>query len=747
MDEPNDTPLETNDEGDLIVPLDDDQGTPLPTDGAVQFSDDEPNLVPVFMGTKEGRLALKDISDRVSRDFDADWEASSEYRRRVAEDNRLRDGDLPPKEYPFKNCANAHVPSMLELESRLTARIEDEVFGDWSEVAQFLPTGAMDKDWAEAVTLHSNWQVREKLDGFQRQMSRAVLMFTHVGDVTVHSYWDPLRRQNTHETLTPDEFVTPYVYVTTKTDYSDLPHYTKICRRYRHEMEAMRDDWFDVDRVIEKKKPSFEDEPDSPIREARAELEGIETPEDGEAPYKILWYEGWLELPGRDTQRWCQVIMDHATKALLCVSIHEEVNWQEQQRFEQQSAEMASYQQGVQAHQDAHAQIAQNAETLQTHLPNMHPGAAEPVVNMLAQHQAQIQPPPPPPAWMKTPAAKPAPPRKDPIYMFAHGVCIESLTGNLGLSFGRILADLNRAQDVALSAFIDAAHLANTGFAMTTEQVEMEDPIEIAPGAFLKLPGVTAGQIDANVKFVSFPPANGQLLQLVETFGQMAEAAMQAPNVLSGEPGKSGETFRGINTRVEQATKALTVPTRHFCLLFAQVMRNNAKLNATYLDDEEVFQVLNHAIGQYQTVTVGKKMYERNYSVSVIADLSFTSKAQRITEADELLAMPRALPPLQSNLGFQYATAVLALRARGRSDIIPRMGAAPPDVPVFGQPTFPPPPIPPQGGATPPKPKGAPTPPNGPPSQDDNNSGVPGGIPGPKPAPPAQAEGAPTGAA
>jgi hypothetical protein len=186
----------------------------------VVFSYDEeaPNLVEAFMAHREGVEALKEIADHCYSTFTSAFEATEKYRKKIADNWRIFTGDLPPKEAPFENTANAHLPLMLETMSRLSFRVYGELFDDPWHVFDVVPVGPDDDAIANILSTHGNWQIREQISDFQRQMHRLVLGFFVIGDVTVHSYYDELRRTNCHEVLTPDEFVTPNSVSTTRPD-------------------------------------------------------------------------------------------------------------------------------------------------------------------------------------------------------------------------------------------------------------------------------------------------------------------------------------------------------------------------------------------------------------------------------------------------------------------------------------------------------------------------------------------------
>lgn len=711
----------------------------------LQYDDDDPNLCAVFSASDVGKKALKKIADTVIRRFDSSFQSSQERREKVSDNLRLLFGNLPDKTWPWQGCANAHIPMALENTVLLSFRVEDEVFGDWSNVFGVMPVGPADEEVAQDLTLHGNWQIREKITDFQQQMSRSVVAFCYIGDVTVHSWWNSVTKLNCHEYLTPDEFITPYAYSTCKPDYSDLPFYTKVFKKYRHELQQLEDEYFEVDRLLDGKPPTYDDEPDETMREARAEVEGIEEDDEAEsAPYKLLWHEGWLELPNKDRDCWCQVIMDYKSRAILKLTILEEVNWQDRLRFEQQTAELQQFRmaqgmrnQALQQYQQAQAAALGNIGQHQGVVNEMAQAGVSPegltfaqsgveqkkavAGPALAQMAAQIPPEPPPPVWMSDPndpLEQPKPARRDPVYMFAHGKCVEPLLGNLGLGFGDTLADLNRAVNTVTSQFIDQQTLANTKTFITTENVEFDSPLELIPGKLNKVTGVPPGQLEGNMMPLEFGDPNPSLVTMAEQWKQDARAAAQAPAVLGGASGKSGETAHGLEARIEQATKQISVAARHFCILLKQVLKNNAKLNSIYLDDAEIATVVSEKTGQPQTVQASKDMYRRDYRVEISADLRFASQAQRIAEADELVGLVGSMPPLQGNLAYQYYTLVKSLQARGRTDVIPYLGKPPPVPAVFGMPSFPPPaptnmPGAPQGAPPPEMPPGQPPGPSG----------------------------------
>jgi len=336
----------------------------------------------------------------------------------------------------------------------------------------------------------------------------------------------------------------------------------------------------------------------------------------------------------------------------------------------------------------------------------------------IAVHKAAVAPEPPP--WMNAddPNAMPEPVQKVPVQLFGHSVCIEPLAGNRGLGYGNILGDLNRAADTALSQFIDMATFGNVPGFIAADIVELPANFTISPMKITKIPGVQPSQLKDALIPIKPDAANPQLIQLVQMMQEWGREGAQAPNVLSGDPGKSGETAKGLAMRNENALKQNSVAARKIQDHVIVIAKNNAKLNAKMLPEEEIVQLTDPILRNSQVLTVGRKMWERDYNVEMRCDLRFTSQAQKIEEAENLLGMTMKIPPLAMNPQFMFMAVKKVLEARGYADMVS----------LISPQTFaPPPPPPPVPGALPPHTSPAP-PPHGPPVAN-------GGPPRPQPQP------------
>ena len=683
------------------------------TEEKFSYDEDASNLVKQFKAHPEGQACLKRISARCLANFEAAWSATEKYRKNMASTWKLFAGDLDDKPPPFDNMSNPHVPLLMENTIRMTSRQAYELFGNWTQVFGVTPIGPDDEHTAKLLTLHGNWQIRKRIKDFKRQMHRGLLMFDLLGDITCHSFWDPQRRVNRHEMLSANEFVCANTHVSTMPDYSDVSWVAKILYKDAHDLRKMQGSWEDVGTTIKNLPPDWDDPTlTQELREAVDKTIGVDSSAYEQSQYRIIQYEGWINLPGQDRDRYCQVIIDYTTHTVLSLAIHERTDPYDKRRFEFEQKQLKQYQaaqQELQAFQQEQEQTKMAALDLAHSTDPNSDGPAQGIAMARAIEEMQAPPTVPMPEWMKgNPNAVPLPPMSVPIRMFAHGVNIEPLQGVLGLGTGKIHADQNKAANILTSMFLDQATLANFKNFLAKDDVRFAEKFSIAPGKVHKVVGAT--DLSKDILPLDFGQANPQLLNFVELLMQWGNRVSNTPEVLSGESGKSGETAQGISARIEQATKMLSVPTGKFADFLSQVLENNAALNAVFLDDAEFFSVNNHdpelgAMGQ-QMMSVGREMYDRPYDVEISADLKFTSTAQRISEADALVQMPNAVPAMQANYAFVYETVKKSLEARNRYDLVAALGAPPQPPPAFGAPTSPP--APPPGMMPPPGAPGQP---------------------------------------
>jgi hypothetical protein len=665
-------------------------------DTPFSFSEDESNLVPIFQEHPIGEKALKDLVQQCHDEFKTSWDKNEGYRNKVAESWRVLYCDLPPKNKPYENCANAAIPLALQNVVRYTNKITNEVFGDWSNVFNFLPTDPKAEAICPIVTEHSNWQIRNRIVGFKRQMARAVLIFAVAGDVVCHSYFDPITKRNCHEILTCDDFVTPFTHVSVSPDFSDVPWVARRIPFFKTKLKQMESKWSNVDKVTSYTPPEYGSEDASTeLRTTIAEHQMEDPFGQQRGEYEIIHYEGWLQLPGQKKERYCQLIFDLCSKQPLSLTIHEKASYSEKYRYEYQSKEMQEYAGQLQQMMQMQEQQMMQSQQLAMQA-SMLPQDSPDVGGMMQQAEMigsqPLPPPPPKPSWMLTDETLPEPPAKEPIYMFSHGVCLEPVLGNLGIGIGRIDAQLNLATNTVWSQFLDAATLGNGKTFITAGNVDFRSPFKIGPGVFNKAKNVMPSDLQNAFYELNFGEANPQLLAAAGQLMQFGEQASSTPDLMSGASGKSGETARGIQTRMEQINSMIAVPAMKFADFVLQIMKNNCKINSTFMNDSEVFYVNrfneNMDMNGSEMIQIARSFYDNELEIELVSDMQFKSRAQKVSECDEIAQLPNAMPDLQLNMAFKYHAIKECLKARGLHRMARSLLGPPPPLPsnTFGLP-------------------------------------------------------------
>lgn len=697
-----------NDDGSVTVAL-----APPPAD----IPEEAFNLIPALSGSEEGKKFAKELAEKVLDHFKEDWDSCDQWRRKRRDRWKLLVGALDPKSYPFADCANVHIPVMLERVLRLVHRMFSEIFPDRDVVFTALPSNSLTQERADIVTLDSNWQIKKEIPDFYKQNRRAMMEFVTNGDCIFHSSRDIPAKRNRHEALSCEEVVFPYFWRTSLPDMADVPRKTRVLRKYKHELLDLEKGgiYSGIEEMLEKEKePGFEEGPDLTVRPVVDKYEGKEAPiKSKAAPWTLYEYHGWCKLPGQERERPIVATVSPRTKLVVGLYLREQEDWKDRARHNKQAEELQQFQAAQQMQQQAQAMEAQVMERLQQpDVPPEEPG-------LIQQHlQATAPPPPMPPKWLKPEMQEPEPVRLVPIEYFSHGTCIENLEGSLGFGIGLLLEEFNKAADTAASQFTDSATLANVMTLIMPDNVTMEPgDTRLSPGEIHRVRGVSADQVQNAFKVLQFPPANPQLMDIIKLMLESADGVSSAPDVLSGEAGKANETYRGIATRVEQATKQLTVLAQNYLEVLTQVLKNNSRLNAVFMDDDEIKSVIDPRTLESQQIQVDRSLYLEDYEICFTADTRFGGREQKIAEADQLIGMFMSMPPEFSSTvfppSFIYEAVVRGLKARGMHDMIRYLGPRPPspqDMAAMGMQPPPPPGMPPPGA-------GPGGPPHGPPQQ------------------------------
>ncbi len=402
-----------------------------------------------------------------------------------------------------------------------------------------------------------------------------------------------------------------------------------------------------------------------------------------------------MALPGIEEELYCQLIFDLCSKLPLKLTVHMRAPYHERVRFQMQTQELQQFQQQAQQYQMATQQKEMQVQGLiqqAQSLPQDSPDVGTIVQQAQMASQQPLPPEPVPPSWMADGKVEPEPPRKEPIYMFAHGVCLEPILGNLGIGLGRIDGQLNIATNTVWSLFFDASALGNGKTFITASNVDFQGPFRVGPGVINKAKNIMPSDLQSGIMPLDFGSANPQLIEAADRMMQFGEQAANTPDIMSGASGKSGETARGVQARIEQVNAMIKVPTMSFADFAVQVMQNNCKLNAIFASEEEIFYVNRYnedlQVAGSQMVKAARSMYDNPYDIELVSDLQFRSRAQKVSEADEIVQLPNAMPDLAYNYAFKYHAIRESLKARGFYKIARTLLGPPPPLPqnTFGLP-------------------------------------------------------------
>jgi hypothetical protein len=127
-------------------------------------------------------------------------------------------------------------------------------------------------------------------------------------------------------------------------------------------------------------------------------------------------------------------------------------------------------------------------------------------------------------------------------------------------------------------------------------------------------------------------------------------------------------------TRVEQATKQSSALAAKGMVALNQVAKNNGLLNFFFLPEVKEIDARNPANGKLEAITVTRDLYRERYDIIFSADLSFASRATKVAEADDAMALllkgvpPQVLTLIMRPEGIGAAVRK-CLQARGMFDI------------------------------------------------------------------------------
>lgn len=617
---------------------------------------------------------LEKTGQEVYRLWKMDDDSRADYMKRRANQHKLFCGTLPPKSWPFDNCANPHDPIIAKAILRLQARIFDQLIPAKGDIFHAKPTGIDDEPRAKRIEKHMNWQVRREIIDWRLAKDKMLMQLLLGGSAFVHVYRDVTRNRNCVDYIPVEDFVVNYTQASTDPTMGDVSRKTRLLRKARHELEALEEAgvYFDIARLYDPKKdgagaPSMPSEDTAtPVTDAVNKAQGTEPPtEDSSAKRVLLEQHCWMKVPASvdgtafgDKERPVCVTIDRETKLVLSIYIREDEDPLDRMRFDQEDAART---------EQVQMMDAQYAE--QIGMLAQDPMATE-------EEAVQIPQPEPPP---ETP-----PVRMRPIEYFVHYTCIPNPEGFYGIGVGYLLEGANEVANTVLSQIIDAATLANTATGFVNKLAKMKrGDVEVIPGKLIEVE--PSGSLDDMIKIVQWPGPNPSMFQVVQHQEMSADGVSSASEVLSGEAGDR-ETATTTRIKASMALTSIQVMVRRIQMSLDHEIKMLARLNSVFLDAEKPFVFVEvNPDGSVMPHEVTRLDYVEDLDIEFTAESRMASQPQRIEAAEKALASIMSNPVLASMPTFPalvYAAQKKLFMAMDADDLVQVMGPPPPMMPL-----------------------------------------------------------------
>ena len=179
---------------------------PIPIDQAVSLGSLQPgeNLAKYF-----SQKQLAEMARKVLEDYDNDVQSRSGWDARRAKWLKLFSGQRDPKNDPWENCSNTHVPLLAIACLQFQARAYEALLPP-KEIVNAWSTDGRSVDAAIRVGKYMNYQLYYKMEEWEENMDTLLLHLPLMGSAYKKTYYEPLKKRITSQTLGIDEFVTPY---------------------------------------------------------------------------------------------------------------------------------------------------------------------------------------------------------------------------------------------------------------------------------------------------------------------------------------------------------------------------------------------------------------------------------------------------------------------------------------------------------------------------------------------------------
>jgi chaperonin GroES len=145
----------------------------------------------------------------VVQDYEVDLASRSEWEKHRANWLKLFAGYREPKNFPFENCSNVHVPMMGVACLQFQARAYEALLPP-KEYAKCFSTDGKTVDNAKRASKYLNWQLTEQMEEWEEDQDVLLLLLPLNGSAYKKTYYDPILKRPVSRVIGVQNFVTPY---------------------------------------------------------------------------------------------------------------------------------------------------------------------------------------------------------------------------------------------------------------------------------------------------------------------------------------------------------------------------------------------------------------------------------------------------------------------------------------------------------------------------------------------------------
>ncbi len=610
---------------------------------------------------------------------DEDYDSNLDYYRRCARDIELFLGIQDNFEY---GPAQGKPRPCLPLVNKVVTRIYNRMAVVITKMEPIpVPTGSEDIARAERIKKHIEWEKRAKHPEWKSTMCAGLEMMIIVGSMIRYVGWDPVKKRKQIDWASPTDVVVSFSEKDTSPYMEHVGRITRTLRLRRQEIEEYgREGFFEgIDELFdesaaEKPKPiKVSDDRDDPIRKVRYAFERTKESkttnekDDANPLYMVYERHSWERLPegaapdeateGRRLRRTAWWV-EESTKKVLRAVIMEAEDPLDRLRFKNQMSENQIRFDNLTQEFQGKLQQAQQKMTM---LPPETPPEMLPQLPEAPEFE------------------QPKPIRKTPVYNFIHYRFMESPVGFYGLGAGVFASQLNLLANEVIGWHLVQTQLAAIGqtsgyladeFKTTTKKGKVG--VDFGKWIQTDIPSADLKNAFANFQIAN-PSSN--LSQLIEMFDEQAALQMNAHEALSGAPGPSHETASAATMRTQRASENLNMAMENIMEPLAAEFKAYARLNATFMDDNDYYWVTEHDPTRPDKKTqvrktIGRKDYEIDFDITFDSDVRLMfdeGLGERALQAHQLvMASPFADP------NAKLAAEKKALKALGQDELAAR---------------------------------------------------------------------------